>query len=367
MPPDRSEIGLEQETSEKVDKQLRVLIQHCAQHASDAKEALIGALYNSYMNEARPAALDDTPLRRDLAAIAGVHDRAQFARLLAESRSGLGSDVFTLAIQPDAQRPINILTLGQGGLGLPDRDYFLARNFASQRGAYEAYVARTLRMVGATKPEEAPKSIVAFETRIASASWTQAERREIDKTYNPMSVAELQTYAPGFDWHAYMERAKLGHLDRLVLAENTAVRDIAAILAQTPFETLKDWETFHTADNASPFLSRRFVESHFGFHNHDLLGASDAATGAPGDRPSQFQPRGCRRAQVRRAILPAHNESADRNHGDAAEERDERANPRRLMDERQHPYGGAEQAWGHESLRWLSRALAQLHRPQTDT
>jgi putative endopeptidase len=274
MPADRSEIGLEQETSEKVDKQLRVLIQHCARHPSDADEARIGSLYNSYMDESRLAALDDRPLGSELAAIAAVHDPSEFAKLLGESWSGLGTDVFTLIVQPDAQRPINVLTIGQGGLGLPDREYYLATHFSSHLRAYEAYVTRTLRMVGAPNPEDAAKSIVAFETRIARASWTQGERREIDKTYHPTSVADLQTYAPGFDWRTYMEGANVAHLDRIVLAENTAVRDIAAIVAQTPLETLKNWETFHTADKASPFLSRRFVESNFEFHNHDLFGAT---------------------------------------------------------------------------------------------
>src|SRR5579872_2432283 len=217
IPPDRSEIGLEQETSEKVDQRLRILIERCARHPSDANDSRIASLYNSYMDEPRLEDLDDRPLRNNLAAIAAVHDFPQFARLLGESWSGLGGDVFTLLIQPDAHRPVNILTIGQGGLGLPDRDYYLAPAFASQRHAYEAYVTRTLRMISTPTPEDSAKAILAFETRIAGASWAQSKRREIDKTYNPMSFTELQTYAPGIDWRAYMEGAKVPNLDRVVL------------------------------------------------------------------------------------------------------------------------------------------------------
>jgi putative endopeptidase len=273
MPADRSEIGIEQETSQKVQQQLRTLIEQSANHPVNRDEQRIGALYKSYMDEGRVEALDDKPLERDLSAIKQVSNRHAFAALLGKSNSGFGNDVFTLLIQVDAHRPVNVLTIGQGGLGLPDRDYYISADLAPRRDAYKAYVTSTLRIAGVPNAEAAGRSIIAFETRIATASWTQADRRDLDKSYNPMSVAELETYAPGFDWRAYLKGAGVGRLDRVVVAENSAVRDIAAIVAATPLATLKDWEIFHTVDNASPFLSRRFVEASFEFHGHELSGA----------------------------------------------------------------------------------------------
>lgn len=271
MPADLSEIGLEQETSKKVQDQLRDIIDLCRQHPRNPDEARIGALYRSYMDEQRIEILDKKPLGADLAAIAAVHDRTGFSKLLGTSWSGFGGDVFSLIIQRDAHRPVNVLTIGQGGLGLPDRDYYLASDLAPRRAAYEAYAARTLRMAGIAEPEADAKSILAFETRIAKVSWTGAERREVDKTYHPMSVAELQSYAPGVDWRAYLEGAGVPRLGHVVVAENSAVRDIAAIVADTPLPTLKAWQVFHTVDNASPYLSRRFVENNFEL-NHELFG-----------------------------------------------------------------------------------------------
>jgi putative endopeptidase len=274
MPADRSEIGLEQDTSEKVQQQLRTLIEQSASRPVNPDEQRIGALYKSYMDEARLEALDDKPLAPDLAAIKQVSDRHAFATLLGKSNSGFGNDVFNLLIQADAHRPVNVLTIGQGGLGLPNRDYYLSADLAPQRDAYKAYAVRVLRIAGVPNAEEAARSIVAFETRIATASWTQADRRDLDKSYNPMSVTELERYAPGFDWRAYLQGAGVGRLDKVVVAEKSAVRDIAAIVADTPLATLKAWEIFHTVDNASPFLSRRFVEASFQFHGHELLGAT---------------------------------------------------------------------------------------------
>lgn len=190
------------------------------------------------------------------------------------SHSDFGADAFSLRIEPDAHRPVNALLLGQGGLGLPDRDYYLSPDLLAQRTAYLAYATRLLRMAGFADPEESAKAAAALETRIARASWSQRDQLDVEKTYNPLSVAELQAYAPNFDWGSYFRGAGAPGLSRVVLSEKSAVREIARIIADTPLDTLKAWETFRTIDNASPFLSRRFVEARFAFRNHELVGAS---------------------------------------------------------------------------------------------
>ena len=90
--------------------------------------------------------------------------------------------------------------LGQAGLGLPDRDYYLTDTFKPQRDAYRAYIERMFTMTHDPAPAKSADAVMAFETTVAKASWPAADRRDIDKVNNPMSVAELQTYAPGLDW-----------------------------------------------------------------------------------------------------------------------------------------------------------------------
>jgi putative endopeptidase len=274
IPPDRSEIGIEVDTSEKVEGQLKSLIEESARSPQNADEERIAALYRSYMDEKQLEAVDDHPLQADLARIAAINDRSAFAFFLGESHSGFGADAFSLLVQPDAHRPINTLFLGQGGLGLPDRDYYISRDLLARRTAYVAYAARLLQIVGFASPEDSAKAAIAFETRIAEASWPQADQRDVEKTYNPMSIAELQAYAPEFDWASYLKGAHTPGLPSIVLAEKSAVRKIAQIVAETPLDTLKAWEMFRTVDNASPFLSRRFVDARFAFRNHDLFGES---------------------------------------------------------------------------------------------
>ena len=126
----------------------------------------------------------------------------------------------------------------QGGIGLPDRDYYLKPDFARQKGAYESHAAKLLGLAGWKNPAGAANDVVAFETKIAEVSWTKTEQRDLGKIYNPKSIAELAAFAPGFAWPGFLKQAGLGDLKRIIVAENTAFPKIAALYAQTPIETL---------------------------------------------------------------------------------------------------------------------------------
>ena len=191
---------------------------------------------------------------------------------MAKTASNVGISLFSIGVASDAKKPVSTVYLGQGGLGMPDRDYYLADSFKDKKQAYEAYVTRTFSLIGRQTPEATAKDVVAFETKVAEASWPAAERRDIDKVYNPMTLAALQTYAPALDWRGFLDTTGLKELDALVVTENTAVQGIAQVFADTPLDTLKAWETFHFVDGASPYLSKRFVDSQFEFDGKALSG-----------------------------------------------------------------------------------------------
>src|SRR5262249_39096409 len=115
----------------------------------------------------------------------------------------------------------------------------------------------------------------AMETKIAEAHWTRAESRDRDKTYNPMTMAELETNAPGFPWKIAMKEAGLEKVDRVVVAQNTAMPKIAKVFADAPVDTLKAWEAFHIADEAAPLLSKRFADAQWEFRAKFLNGAQE--------------------------------------------------------------------------------------------
>src|SRR5437899_3022928 len=153
---------------------------------------------------AAAALLAARPMAADLAAIRAEMTRADIARSMGASLHAFGGSVFGGQVQPDAKDPDHYAVyVGQAGLGLPDRDYYLEASFAPQKAKYEAYVARILTLAGWPQPAVNAKAIVAMETEIAKVSWTRAQQRDDNAMYNPYPVAKLGELAPGFDWTAF--------------------------------------------------------------------------------------------------------------------------------------------------------------------
>src|SRR6266849_1042974 len=236
--------------------------------------AKIGTFYSNFMDEARAEALDANPIVPRIQTLRVADTRADLAELMAKTFFG---SIFRLSIGIDAKAPDKYaVVIGQGGLGLPNRDYYLTAQFSDKRAAYLAYVAQALSLIGWETPKEFAAAILTFETAIAKASWTKTETQDSEKTYNPMSVAQLAQSAP-FPWRRFLRAAELGELDHVVLAEVTAVPKIAALYARTPIATLKAWQAFHLVDAAAPYLSKHFVSANFVFHDKALGGVAQLA------------------------------------------------------------------------------------------
>lgn len=273
IPADKARFGPFDVLYENAQAQLKSIIEASAANPTNANAQKVGALYASFMDEARVEQLGAQPMAADLAAVKAVTDHAGMARLMGASHSGFGGSLFGVDVFEDLKTPdLNSAYLGQGGLGLPDRDYYLKPDFAAQREAYLAYLTRTLTAIGWDEPAKAAADILAFETKVAEKHWTTVERRQIDKIYNPTKVSDLATLAPGFDWSAFLAGAQISDVDSLVLMENTAIPGIAQVFADTPIETLKAWQAFQVADQASPYLSKAFVDSRFDFRGKVLRG-----------------------------------------------------------------------------------------------
>jgi putative endopeptidase len=260
IPADKPEVGSFYELFDLSQEQLKELV------TKAPADSQYGALYRSMMDEARVEALGITPLRADLAKVAAIKTKTEFARHMGATQRAFGSSVFAFDVEPDTKdASMNALYLYQAGLGMPNRDYYLEAQFKPQRAAYRAYLERTFKAIGNPTPAAAADRLLAFETAIAKVSWASADRRDIDKTNNPMSSAALAKYAPGINWPAFFSGANVPAQKRMIVNENTGIRQIAALYARTPLSTLKAWETFHTADQASPYLNKAMVDSRFDY------------------------------------------------------------------------------------------------------
>jgi putative endopeptidase len=274
IPPDRSRFGAFDRLNDLSQARMRGLLEAAASDkAASGEKAKIGALYRSFMDEAAVEARGAKPLEPGLDAIRKAKTRTDLARLMGRSVHSFGGSFFNAVVYDDAKDPLRYTVyLSQGGLGLPDRDYYLQPGFAAQKAAYEAYVAKMLTLLKWPNAEAQAKAIVAMETRIAEVSWTRAERRDDEKTYNPVEADKLAALAPGFDWTAYLDSAELGQVKRVIAAENTAFPRIAAIYAEAPIDTLKAWAAFNLADNAAPYLSKPFDLARYEFREKTLSG-----------------------------------------------------------------------------------------------
>jgi putative endopeptidase len=272
IPADRTRFGNFDKLIVLSENRNRLLIEQAAAGQLTDHDAMkVGDAYKAFMDEARIERLGAQPLSPDLDLIRGERTREDVAAVM--GRVGFQSAIFDMSIDADAKDPNRYtVDIDVGGLGLPDRDYYLKPEFADKKKDYQTYVAGLLKEIGWTDPDAAAQAVVDFETRMAAASWPREDERDPLKTYNPMAVSDLATYAPGFDFKTFLASAELGSLDRIVLNANTAFPKFTAIYAATPVETLKAWQAFHLVDAAAPFLSDRFVQARFAFRSHDLAG-----------------------------------------------------------------------------------------------
>jgi putative endopeptidase len=276
IPADRSGWGMHAALAERVLGQLRILMEDAAKADPATVEGKVGAYYAAFMDEAKIEQLGAAPLAPELTAIRAAKTRGDLAVLMGRANKDFDGSLFSLAVQPDAKDPSHYaIYVGQGGLGLPDRGYYLEASFAAKKEAYQAYVAKLLTLIGWPDAQKNAAAIVALETRIAEASWTRVQDRDVVATYNPMTPAELAAMAPGFDWVAYFKANDLRNPKRIVAVEKTALPRLAAIFAGTDVETLKAWAAFNVADNAATYLSKPFADAYFELHGKAVSGQAE--------------------------------------------------------------------------------------------
>jgi putative endopeptidase len=278
IPADKPVWGGFVELDELSTQRTRTIIEEAAKAKAPAGsvQRQVGDFYASFMDEAAIEAKGTAPLKPVLDRVAAIRTSSDLARAFGElGQAGVRSPFGAEVDQDLKDNTLYSAYLGQGGLGLPDRDYYLdASNakFADAKAKYKTHIANMLRLAGIADPEGRAGRILDLETKIAESHWTRVQRRQIENLYNPMTKAELATKMPGFDWNAYLAAAGLGGVDRVIVAQPSALTGAARLVGSEPIETWKDYLTFRAIAAAAPMLPKAFVDENFAFNGKVLSG-----------------------------------------------------------------------------------------------
>jgi len=234
----------------------------------------IGAAYASFMNEQAIEAKGLAPLQPMLDQIKALSSKAAYPDLVARtSRVGVFGPVVGFVGVDDKRNTQYALSLYQGGIGLPDRDYYLKNDarMADIRAKYVGHIANMLQLAGEPNAQARAKAILAFETQIARTHWTQVESRDATKTYNKMTLAALNRSAPGFDF-ARMLKAAGVNVNEAIVAQPSAMTGIARAVSRAPLGVLKDQLLIRALDGYSDYLPKKFDDENFAFYGTTLSG-----------------------------------------------------------------------------------------------
>jgi len=262
---------------------LRAILEQAANKSPerDLVTREIGDFYAACLDEAAVERRGMAPIQDELEAIAHLNTVQELAPLIARLQLVHGRAIlFNSGSMQDPDNSEQVIAqLDQGGLGLPDRDYYTKEDEKSKqtRAKYLEHVQRVFQLMG--ENDEAAKkdaaTVLRIETALAKASMTRVDRRDPYKLKHKMKVEELNGLAPKFDWKAYYREAQYPEFQVLNVDTPEFFKEVNSLLAGEPLEDWKTYLRFHVVDSASPFLSSKFVDENFDFYRKYLRGVKE--------------------------------------------------------------------------------------------
>lgn len=270
--PDRTFAGINSILNDQIDRDVRAIVEEMAKNPDQSGKIgqQVGDLYASWMDEAGIEARGTAPLKPYLNAIAARKDRTGLVDLFATP--GYDSP-FGISIFSDLKNPTRYsVYVSQGGLGLPNRDYYLLQEakYVAYRAAYRAYIKQMLGLAGIPNAAAKAINILALESKIAKLHWTPEKSRDVQLNYNPMSRAKLNTAAPQIQWSRMLDKLGLNRIDTVVIQQTSAIKGEAGLLGSVPLQTWKDWLAFHFISSNAAVLPKAFDQAQFGFYSKTL-------------------------------------------------------------------------------------------------
>ncbi len=283
IPPDRASTGAFQDLrilSEKRMKEIAASLDSQPYASLSDEEKKLRDLYDAFMDTKQIDARGLAPAKPDLDYIASLNSLEDVATAMGRPDLGLDGP-FGGGIGINAKDSSKYqIDLGQSGLGMPDRDYYLKDDpaLAKTRDAYKAHLAKMFTLAGFSDAQSRAQAVYDLEYKMAQVEWPREERRDIDKIYNPMTLAQLKALAPQFPWDAFLKAGgltgtdKFGHDRIMIVAEKSAFPQLAKIFADTPIPVWRDYLTAHYLHAYAAYLPTAFDQEDFAFYGTVLQG-----------------------------------------------------------------------------------------------
>lgn len=276
IPADRSGYGVAYVLDDLSRQRTREIIEAAAANTGTSDDARrVGAYYATFMDEAAIEAKGLAPLKPALDRIAAIASRDELAKALGAAQRVRIPGPFGIDIAQDPKNPERyIVGMRQGGLGLPDRDYYLVDNpkFAEVRAKYVDHITAMFALAGFDNARSRAEAVFALEKAIAGTQWTRVENRDPVKTYNPRTPETLAAGAPGFDWPAFLDAAGVGGQKDFDIGQPSAFAGMAKLVAGQPLTVWKDYLALKTLKARAGVLPKAFVDENFNFNGKVLAG-----------------------------------------------------------------------------------------------
>jgi putative endopeptidase len=278
IPEDKAIYGSFHMLADASEEAVKLILEEAAANPKPGVSQQIGDLYACFLDEAKANELGAEPIKADLDKVQAISSLADATKLLGEFERTGTSGIFGMYVDNDPNDPTRYqINLYQGGLGLPDEAYYREDKHKEILEAYQVHVGKMFELAGwdKDKAEAAAKTVLDFETTLASKHWDNVATRDADKTNNPTKFADLQKLTPTFDWNLWFEGAGI---DPKVLAESIVMmpsffEGMASVYSEGNLEALKIWLSWNVISSKAAYLSQEFVDERFSFYGTKLTGA----------------------------------------------------------------------------------------------
>jgi predicted metalloendopeptidase len=278
IPADKTNYGSFTKLADLSEERLKTIVEELAasEHPKGSNEQKVGDFFKAFMDVDKANELGVTPIAADLEHLNTISSKEELVRQFGLlDQMGVGTPIGAYVSQDARVSTQYIVHLVQSGTTLPDRDYYLVLDEpknVSARAAFVRYINQLSRLTNSYIDADA---ILAFETRLADASWSNVKIRNAEARYNKYKTADLAKLTPGIDWSTLFEASEVEPGDEVIVNTPSYFEKLDEIMKQTSLNTLKDYARFKLVDRFAPYLSEPLAEAHFNFHRKELGGVDE--------------------------------------------------------------------------------------------